>query len=325
MSIQIISGLFLRFHYRSWPDQRFSSIVSIIQEVWGGWVIRLIHINGASLLFLFIYLHLFRGVYYSRSSNKIAWLSGILILFFIIGASFLGYVLPWGQISFWAVAVITNLISVIPIVGTSIVEWIWGGFSVGKPTLIRFFSLHFIMPFIILVLILAHLIYLHSQGSRNRIGSPRNIDKIRFHPYYTSKDIIFIILYLILIVATFLTFPFITLDPANNIPANPIVTPIHIAPEWYFLSSYSILRSIKTKASGVICLVISVLIYSINIMYTIKFSIKFSTTRNIIFWVTVSSFIILIYLGTKPAEGVYTSVGLYYSFIYFTSIILINL
>lgn len=286
---------------------------------------RLIHINGASIFFIFIYFHIFRGIKIISSTNKKTWSTGLFILLLLIIISFLGYVLPWGQISFWAVAVITNLFSIIPICGQILVEWIWGGFSVGNPTLIRFYSLHFITPIILLTIIILHLLFLHEKGSRNPIGLERNLDKINFHPYFTIKDLIFIIICLFIFIIMNYIKPYIFLDPTNNIPANPIITPIHIIPEWYFLTSYAILRAIPSKTRGVIALFISVLIYFINITYKVKFSTKFNKLYIIKFWTLLFTFLMLIKLGSLPAEKIYTDLALKYRITYFLLIMIINI
>lgn len=322
--IQISSGLFLRFYYSSFHSERFLSVLIIIKEVWNGWAIRLIHINGASIFFLFIYLHIFRGLFYIRSNNKKTWFSGIIIFFLLIAISFMGYVLPWGQISYWAVAVITNLFSILPVVGDMFVQWIWGGFSVRKPTLIRFYSLHFLMPIALVFMVVLHLIFLHQKGSRNQMNTPSNIDKIRFHPYFTTKDTIFILGSLsVLIIASMLT-PYLTLDPENNIPANPIQTPLHIQPEWYFLPFYTILRAMPRKSIGVVALLASILVLAVLSLFRTVFSVKFRFYRFIFYWTFVARFIILIGLGALPAEEPYIQIGAMWTLIYFSSIILMN-
>lgn len=323
--IQIRTGLFLTFHYTSYALERFSSIIHIIREVWFGWIIRLIHINGASVFFFFIYLHLFRRIYYFRATHKQVWIRGVTILITLIAISFLGYVLPWGQISYWAVAVITNLFSVIPIIGNDLVKWIWGGFSVRAPTLTRFFSFHFILPFLLTFIIILHLAFLHKEGRRNRIGLNRNIDKIQFHPYFTIKDLLFILRSIIISILISIYTPYLLGDPVNNIPANPIQTPIHIQPEWYFLSSYAILRSLPRKTAGVIALALSVSIFYVLPLYKIKFSTKFSSYRNLFFWRILIIFIYIIKMGALPAEEPYVRFRKIGTFMYFILILILNL
>lgn len=325
MATQILTGLFLTFHYTSYANQRFSSVVEIIREVWSGWVIRLIHINGASVFFFFIYLHLFRGIYYLRAVHKKVWGRGVTILIILIAISFLGYVLPWGQISYWAVAVITNLFSVIPIVGTSLVNWIWGGFSVRAPTLTRFYSLHFLLPFILAFLVIIHLIFLHQKGSRNSLGLNRNMDKIQFHPYFRIKDSIFIIIVFIISFMVTFFFPYILGDSVNNVPANAMQTPVHIQPEWYFLPSYAILRALPRKTAGVIALVASVRIFYTLTIYKLEFSTKFSNSRSIIFWTVLATFCFLIKIGSLPAEEPYVFIRKMGAILYFSLILTFNI
>lgn len=322
---QILTGLFLTFHYSSNASRRFRSVVEIIREVWAGWIVRFVHMNGASIFFLFIYLHLFRGIFYLRAVHKKVWTRGVFIIILLMAISFLGYVLPWGQISYWAVAVITNLLSVIPIIGTDLVNWIWGGFSVGGPTLTRFYSLHFLMPFVLRFLVMIHLILLHREGSRNRIGFNRNMDKIQFHPYFTVKDLYFILVAMTIAFIISFFFPYLLGDSINNVPANSIQTPIHIQPEWYFLPSYAILRSLPSKTAGVLALVLSVRIFFILPMYKMPFSTKFSRYRNLIYWRIVASFIFLIKMGALPAEDPYIQMRKWGAIAYFRTIFLVNM
>lgn len=324
--LQIVTGLFLRFYYTSFREERFSRVVLIMKEVWGGWALRLSHVNGASLFFLMIYCHIARGVFYIRSNNKKTWNSGVAIFLILIMISFIGYVLPWGQMSYWAVSVITNLFSVIPIVGDSLVSWIWGGFSVSKPTLTRFYSIHFLTPLILASVTAVHLALLHRKGgSRNQIGVPRSIDKISFHPYFTVKDTYFILALVSLSLWGVSQVPYLTMDPENNIPANPMQTPLHIQPEWYFLSFYTILRAMPRKSSGVLIMLLSILILSVISIIKVKFSMKFRFYRKTIFWSLLARFLALIELGTLPAEEPYIRMGVLWTLIYFMSATLINL
>lgn len=276
-------------------------------------------------IFFFIYLHLFRGIFYTRAVHKKVWMRGVTILIMLMAISFLGYVLPWGQISYWAVAVITNLLSVIPIVGNEVVEWIWGGFAVRRPTLTRFYSLHFLLPFILTFLVLIHLVFLHKEGSRNRIGLDRNIDKVQFHPYFSVKDLYFIRIIIILsfIISFFL--PFILGDAINNVPANSMQTPVHIQPEWYFLPSYAILRALPRKTAGVIALLLSVSIFYIMPLFKLNFSTKFSSYRYFIFWTILATFLFLIIIGALPAEEPYVEIRKWGAILYFRSILILNI
>lgn len=317
--IQIISGFFLSIHYVPNIEIAFYRIIHIIQDVNYGWLFRLIHINGASIFFICIFIHTGRGLYYNSFILTHTWLIGVIIILLTIRTAFIGYVLPWGQISFWGATVITNLLSAIPYIGDIIVKWLWGGFSVNNATLNRFYSFHFIFPFIVLFIVILHLTYLHQTGSTNPIGLKRNYYKIRFNPYYSIKDILgFIIIIFILIIICLLN-PYILGDPENFNIANPIITPVHIQPEWYFLFAYAILRSIPNKLGGVIALLLSILILIIlpfNINYKIK-GFKFYYLNQINFWIFINLFIILTWIGAKPVEDPYIFIGQIASILYF--------
>lgn len=325
LSIQIISGFFLRLHYVSFSLESFDSVVLIMREVWSGWLVRFLHMNGASLFFFFVYMHLLRGVYFFSSVHKMVWLSGCSIIVLLMGASFLGYVLPWGQMSYWAVAVITNLLSVIPFIGSFLVIWVWGGFTVGLPTLIRFYSLHFIIPFLILLFSFFHIIFLHLQGSSNPISIDRNLDKISFHPFFSIKDFFFIFFVLILLLFFSFYHPYFFRDPVNNVPANFMQTPLHIQPEWYFLPYYAILRSISRKVGGVLSLLFSVLVFFFLSFYKYSYSVYFSYYRIFIFWMFFFCFLFLMKIGSLPAEEPYVFFRKLFSFLYFFFIFILNL
>lgn len=269
-------------------------------------------------------MHLFRGIFYTSRTHKKVWIRGVTIIIVLIAISFLGYVLPWGQISYWAVAVITNLLSVIPIVGEEVVKWIWGGFSVRRPTLTRFYSFHFLFPFILIFLTLMHLVFLHEQGSRNRMGLNRNNDKISFHPYFTVKDTLFI--FIVINISIMISFfaPYILGDAVNNVPANSMQTPVHIQPEWYFLPSYAILRALPRKTAGVLALLLSVSIYYFIPFFKIKFSRKFRYVRQLIFWSILARFMFLIKIGALPAEEPYVTIRKWGAIAYFRTILFIN-
>lgn len=327
--IQLIRGLFLSIHYCPKTTYAFQRIIHITQNVNNGWLIHNIHLNGASLFFIFIYIHIGRGLYYNSYKLIYTWISGVSIFIISIATAFLGYVLPWGQISFWGATVITNLLSTIPYLGTEITTWIWGGFSINNATLNRFFSFHFILPFILLILIIIHIFFLHETGSNNPLGLIRNLSKIPFHPYFIFKDLLRLIIISIIFTLIILIYPYNLGDPDNFIPTNPIVTPPHIQPEWYFLFAYAILRSIPNKIGGVIAL-----IRSIIILYTLPF-IPLSTIRSrifnpinqIIFWIFSNSFLILTILGRYPIEPPFIIIrqftGLIY-FLYFFTLIPLN-
>lgn len=318
--IQIITGLFLTIYYNANIELAFYRVNYICRNVNYGWLIRTLHANGASFFFICIYLHIGRNIYYESFNLKLTWIIGIIILFTLIATAFIGYVLPWGQISFWGATVITNLLSAIPYLGTILVNWIWGGFAVDNATLTRFYTFHFLLPFIILILTIIHLLFLHQTGSNNPLGINRNLDKIPFHPFFTFKDLIgFIILIIILSILT-LTNPYMLGDPDNFIPANPLVTPIHIQPEWYFLFAYAILRSIPNKLGGVIALVISILILTIlPFTYNKKIQgIQFYPINQILFWLIITTIILLTWIGARPVEDPYIIIGQILTIFYFS-------
>lgn len=319
LTIQIITGLFLSIHYCPNIESAFNRVAHICRNVNQGWLIRTTHANGASFFFICLYIHIGRGIYYSSFLLVETWISGVTIFFLIIATAFLGYVLPWGQISFWGATVITNLVSAIPYLGTEIVQWIWGGFAVDNSTLTRFFAFHFILPFIIIGLVLIHLLFLHQTGSNNPLGTNRNIDKIPFHPFFSFKDILGIIVILIILITLTLQNPYILGDPDNFTPANPLVTPIHIQPEWYFLFAYAILRSIPNKLGGVIALVISIaILYLIPFLKKRKFlRSQFYPTKKFLFWILTSNFLLLTWIGARPVEDPYIIIGQILTISYF--------
>lgn len=316
---QILTGLFLAIHYTADINLAFNRVNHICRDVNYGWLLRTLHANGASFFFICIYFHIGRGIYYGSYLFKYTWIIGVLILFSVIATAFIGYVLPWGQISFWGATVITNLLSAIPYLGINLVQWVWGGFAVDNATLTRFFTFHFILPFIVLAITIIHLLFLHQTGSNNPIGLNSNIDKIPFHPYFSYKDIIgFIIIIIILSLLTLIN-PYLLGDPDNFIPANPLVTPIHIQPEWYFLFAYAILRSIPNKLGGVIALVLSIAILAILPFYHLSYfrGIQFYPINKIIFWIIVVTVILLTWIGARPVEDPYILIGQILTVIYF--------
>nr|UYG49076.1 cytochrome b [Abscondita chinensis] len=308
--IQILTGLFLAMHYCSDISLAFNSVVHICRDVNYGWLMRIIHMNGASLFFVCLYLHIGRGIYYSSYLQTMTWTIGVIMFFLIMATAFLGYVLPWGQMSFWGATVITNLLSAIPYLGTNIVQWIWGGFAVDNATLNRFFALHFMLPFIIAALAMIHLLFFHQTGSFNPLGTTNNIDKIQFHPYFTSKDLMGFIIILMMFTLFILMFPYMMGDPDNFTPADPLVTPAHIKPEWYFLFAYAILRSIPNKLGGVIALFCSILILMIMPLYKKKMkSNSFYPINKLLFWTFASNSYLLTWIGAKPVEDPYILTG----------------
>nr|QYC96602.1 cytochrome b [Falcolipeurus suturalis] len=327
LMIQIVSGFLLSLHYESSMSEAFLSVYSMNVNMNFGWFIRSIHANGASAFFILIYFHIGRGLYNQSFKLRFVWLSGLLILFLLMATAFLGYVLPWGQMSFWGATVITNLLSAIPYIGDMMVQWLWGGFSVGKPTLIRFFSIHYILPFVILFLMFVHLFLLHLSGSSNPLGVSYNSYKISFHPYFTFKDILGIVFFLSVLIFVVTLFPDFFMDPDNFSEANPLSTPQHIQPEWYFLFAYAILRSTPTKLGGVVALLMSIMILGflpfINSWKTIKF--RFSIFLKFVFWLEVLMFVLLTWIGSMPVEFPFVLIGQISSFFYFLFMIFIGL
>lgn len=308
--IQILTGLFLAIHYNNRVLLAFDSVVHITNDVNFGWLTRTAHANGGSLFFVLVYCHIGRGLYYSRYHMHITWMSGVTIMFILMATAFLGYVLPWGQMSFWGATVITNLISAIPYFGETLVYWIWGGFAVGDRTLTRFFTFHFIFPFILLVLVIVHLIFLHQYGSSNPVGVNSNFDKIPFHPYFTLKDfIIWMFLFGRFLLLT-LQRPWLLGDPENFLPANPLVTPTHIKPEWYFLFAYAILRSIPNKLGGVLAIVLSIaILYLLPFSQSNIVSMSNNPLQKFLFWWFIGLFLILTWIGGNPVEDPYILIG----------------
>nr|WKU83868.1 cytochrome b [Chalcosyrphus chalybeus] len=319
LMIQILTGLFLAMHYTANIESAFNSIDHICRNVNYGWLLRTLHANGASFFFICIYMHVGRGMYYGSYLFTPTWLSGTIILFLMMATAFMGYVLPWGQMSFWGATVITNLLSAIPYLGTNLVQWIWGGFAVDNATLTRFFTFHFILPFIVLAMIMIHLLFLHQTGSNNPMGLNSNLDKIPFHPYFSYKDIVGFIILLLMLTSLTLWNPYLLGDPDNFIPANPLITPIHIQPEWYFLFAYAILRSIPNKLGGVIALVMSIAILMIMPFYNMsKFQgISFYPINQILFWTMTVIVILLTWIGARPVENPYIIVGQILTILYF--------
>jgi quinol-cytochrome oxidoreductase complex cytochrome b subunit len=325
--IQIITGIFLAMHYTPHINLAFESVEHIMTDVNNGWLLRYIHANGASMFFIVVYCHIFRGLYYGSYMYPRArlWASGVVIFLLMMATAFMGYVLPWGQMSFWGATVITNLFSAIPFVGSSIVEWLWGGFSVSNATLNRFFSLHYLMPFIIAGLVIIHLSLLHENGSNNPLGSNSNVDNISFYPYFYVKDL-FSFFILALVFSFFVFFyPNILGHSDNYIPANAMSTPAHIVPEWYFLPFYAILRSIPDKLGGVLAMISAILVlFLLPIISTADTrSTKFRPLFGLAYWFLVSDFILLGWIGQKPVESPYIEIGMFATGFYFFFLIVL--
>jgi quinol-cytochrome oxidoreductase complex cytochrome b subunit len=322
LAFQIISGIFLAMHYVPTITEAFDSVEHIMRDVNNGWVMRYAHANGASAFFVVVYIHTFRGIYYGSFTypRQSVWIIGGIILFIMIATAFLGYVLPWGQISLWGATVITNLVSAIPLIGGEVVAWLWGGFSVGQPTLNRFYSLHFTLPFIIAFFVGLHIIFLHRYGSTGPLGVKIVSDDSVFYPYFITKDILGVLIFLWFYVFIIFFSPNTLGHPDNYIPANPLVTPPHIVPEWYFLPFYAILRSIPDKLFGVlamafaiVCIIVLPFLHKPDIR-----SMQFRPISAILFFSFMFVSFLLGWIGAEPANYPYTFVGQLLSLIYFS-------
>jgi ubiquinol-cytochrome c reductase cytochrome b subunit len=313
--IMIVTGIVLAMSYTAHVDYAFESVERIMRDVNHGWLIRYIHMNTASFFFIVVYLHIFRGLYYGsyKAPRELLWILGVVIFLLMMATAFMGYVLPWGQMSFWGATVITNLFSAIPFVGESVVTFLWGGFSVDNPTLTRFFSLHYLMPFLIAGVVVLHIVALHRFGSNNPIGidTKGRQDTISFHPYYTIKDIVGVAMFLLLLAIAVFFFPNAMGHPDNYIPANPMQTPAHIVPEWYFLPFYAILRAVPDKLGGVL-----LMFGAIAILFILPWldrspvrSARFRPVFRIFFWLLFIDALALGYLGGMPAEGIYVTLS----------------
>lgn len=329
LMIMIITGIFLAMHYTPHVDHAFDSVERIMRDVNHGWLVRYVHMNGASMFFVVIYLHIFRGLYYGsyKSPRELLWIMGVVIFLLMMATAFMGYVLPWGQMSFWGAKVITSLFSAIPGVGEAIVTWLWGGVAVDNPTLNRFFVLHYLFPFLIVGVVALHLIALHEHGSNNPLGVERKTakDTIPFHPYYTVKDIFGLAIFL-MIWAGFVFFaPNFFGEPDNYIPADPLVTPAHIVPEWYFLPFYAILRSVPSKLGGVILMFSAVFILFV-LPWLDRSPIKSAQFRPLykwLFWVFVLNCLVLGWAGSQMPEGIPLLMGRLATVYYFVHFLIL--
>nr|AAY55931.1 cytochrome b [Pelophylax nigromaculatus] len=322
---QIATGLFLAMHYTADTSLAFSSIAHICRDVNNGWLLRNLHANGASFFFICIYFHIGRGLYYGSYLYKETWNIGVILLFLVMAAAFVGYVLPWGQMSFWGATVITNLLSAAPYIGPDLVQWIWGGFSVDNATLTRFFTFHFILPFIIAAASMIHLLFLHQTGSSNPTGLNSNLDKVSFHPYFSYKDLLGFVIMLGALASLSTFAPNLLGDPDNFTPANPLVTPPHIKPEWYFLFAYAILRSIPNKLGGVLALLLSIMVlFLMPIIHTSKLrSLMFRPIAKTFFWALIANTAILTWIGGQPVEDPFITIGQIASGLYFLIFVLL--
>nr|AZL51393.1 cytochrome b [Hypomesus japonicus]AZL51406.1 cytochrome b [Hypomesus japonicus] len=324
--IQILTGLFLAMHYTAETATAFSSVVHLCRDVNYGWLIRNMHANGASLFFICIYLHIGRGLYYGSFLYKETWNIGVVLLLLVMMTAFVGYVLPWGQMSFWGATVITNLLSAVPYMGLDLVLWLWGGFSVDSATLTRFFAFHFILPFIIAAATVLHLLFLHQTGSNNPAGLNSDADKIPFHSYFIVKDLVGFVLLFLALVSLALFAPNLLGDPDNFTAANPLVTPPHIKPEWYFLFAYAILRSIPNKLGGVLALLFSILVLMlVPLLHTSKQrGLTFRPFTQFLFWALVADVVILTWIGGMPVEHPFIEIGQVASVIYFSIFLVLS-
>ncbi|HEV7369833.1 MAG TPA: cytochrome b/b6 [Arenibaculum sp.] len=313
--VMIVSGIFLAMHYTPHTDYAFESVERIMRDVNFGWLIRYVHMNGASMFFIAVYIHIFRGLYYGsyKQPRELLWMIGVVILLLMMATAFMGYVLPWGQMSFWGATVITNLFSAVPLVGDEIVVWLWGGFSIDNPTLNRFFALHYLLPFVILGAVFLHVAALHVVGSNNPLGidtkGPQ--DTVPFNPFMTIKDGLAMVVFVLVWAAFVFYAPNYLGHPDNYIPANPLVTPAHIVPEWYFLPFYAILRAVPDKLGGVV-----LMFGAIAVLFVLPWldtsrvrSARFRPLYKIFFWLLVICSLTLGYVGAMPAEGIWVVIG----------------
>nr|Q9MLI7.1 RecName: Full=Cytochrome b; AltName: Full=Complex III subunit 3; AltName: Full=Complex III subunit III; AltName: Full=Cytochrome b-c1 complex subunit 3; AltName: Full=Ubiquinol-cytochrome-c reductase complex cytochrome b subunit [Acrochordus granulatus]AAF37260.1 cytochrome b [Acrochordus granulatus] len=317
--IQMTTGFFLAIHYTANTNLAFSSVIHILRDIPNGWCLQNLHSIGASMFFICIYIHIARGLYFGSYMNKKVWMSGILLLTILMATSFFGYVLPWGQMSFWAATVITNLLTAVPYLGTNLTIWLWGGFAINDPTLTRFFALHFILPFMIMSTSSIHIILLHEEGSSNPLGTNSDIDKIPFHPYHSYKDLFMLTLLLFTMMSIMSFSPDMFNDSENFSKANPMMTPQHIKPEWYFLFAYGILRSIPNKLGGTLALLLSIMILLLP-PFTHTSHIRSMTFRpmaQFLFWTMITTFVILTWAASKPVESPYITISQMASTMYF--------
>ena len=327
--IQIITGIVLAMHYTPTVEGAFASIEHIMRDVNYGWLIRYIHMNGSSFFFIVVYIHVFRGLYYGsyKSPREVLWWLGLVILLLMMATAFMGYVLPWGQMSFWGATVITNIFSAVPVVGTTIVEWLWGGFAIDNALLNRFFALHYLFPFLIVAVVILHIVALHTHGSNNPLGIDKKgpQDSIPFHPYFTIKDLFGLSFVLTIFALVVFYAPDYLGHPDNYIPADPLKTPTHIVPEWYFLPFYAILRAVPDKLGGVIAMISAILIlFVLPWLDTSKVrSATFRPMYKKLFWILLADIVILTWIGGSPPEGNFILIGRIATIYYFTHFLIL--
>jgi len=327
LGLQLVTGIFLAMHYTPHIDLAFISVEHIMRDVNGGWLLRYLHANGASFFFLVVYIHIARGLYYGSyvKPREILWIVGVVIFVLMMATAFMGYVLPWGQMSFWAATVITNLFSAIPIIGPAIVEWLWGGFSVDNATLNRFYSFHYLLPFAIAACVIVHLAFLHLDGSNNPLGTESKVDKITFHPYFWAKDFVGWIIFGLLASAFVFFAPNYLGHTDNYIEANPMVTPTHIVPEWYFLPLYAILRSVPHKLGGVILMFGAIIVlFLLPYMHTARIrSSVFRPLHRKLFWILCADWVLLGWIGGQMPESPYAEIGQLLTLYYFAHMLVL--
>ena len=322
--LQIVTGLVLSINYVASTELAFDSVIHIIRDIDAGWVMRYLHINGASLFFILMYIHIARGIYFNSPIKlPIVWASGVIILLATIGAAFIGYVLPWGQISFWGATVITSMITAIPYIGKDVTQWFWGNFSVSQPTLNRFFSLHFLIPLVVAALVMVHLIMLHKPGSSNPTGTNPDYDKIKFFPYFIIKDTTPMLLIIVAFRTLLSLHPNLLGDVENFNVASITTTPAHIQPEWYFLFAYAILRSIPSKLGGVLAIVGAILILLVLTLKSNSLNKKFSPQKKALFWGFIVLVRLLTWIGANPVEPPFVTIGQALTVAYFSSALIL--
>ena len=328
LGIQLLTGIFLAMHYTPHIDLAFTSVEYIMRDVNNGWLIRYMHANGASMFFIVVYTHMFRGLYYGSymAPRQALWCSGVVIYLLMMATAFMGYVLPWGQMSFWGATVITSLVTAIPFVGQAILEWLWGGYSIDNATLNRFFSIHYLLPFIISGMAIMHIALLHKDGSNNPLGIESYVDRVSFYPYLAIKDIFSLLVFIVFFSVFLFYYPNLLGHPDNYLPADPMSTPEHIVPEWYFLPFYAILRSIPNKLGGVLgmfgAIVVLLLLPFLN-SSKVR-SPNFRPIFRVIFWLFLADFVLLGWVGQKDVWPPYVELGQFFTVVYFIFFLVIT-